>query len=733
MINRFVLTTFVLLCFVVTSVNAVSTEDGSPVYSDVFVSGTYGYNTYRIPSIVGLDDGTLLAFAEGRKNSSSDSGDIDIVLCRSTDNGATWSSPQIVWSNGVGVAGNPCPVVDQATGNILLVSNHQTAGVSEGDIRVGNGERTYQIQSSSDGGLTWTDPTQIMAIEAIDPHWLAGGPNHGLQLQRGDAAGRIVIAGNHSIDMTGTSYPSVFAANEIHTIYSDDGGQTWQLGAVSGDTGNIYVSEVAATELPDGSLYFTIRDQYGPASGNRAFETSHDAGESFDGVLQIDPTAVAPVCQGSILEFSAVDLGDTENRVLMSYPGSASTRENITVRSSFDSCQTWNSGRVIYDGASAYSDLVRTVDDQVGLLFERDSYSKITFARFSTEWLDGEVPVPEDPGPWPSQYADTIMADHPIAYYRMDETYGDILHDVSGNERHATLQGVGSPTYGVSNPLTQDANNAAMSFAGDSFFSISDTDWDFDFGATQDFTIEFWFKTDDLPGENGIPRINAFFGKGSSGTNLWGRMLDDDTIMTCLDYPEGYDKPIAPNTYADNQWHQFVVVADRDAAFQLYIDGVLVAEDTNLGVGSIDSDQPLTIAQMDSKWFYYGELDEFVIFDQALTPSQIQAHFDAAVAKIPGDANNDGRVDGSDVTILAGNWQAGVGDPNTSTVTWEMGDFNGDGQIDGSDVTILAGNWQYGVDAAAASVPEPSSVLLLVMALVSLMIVGKNNLCRKTK
>ena len=81
---------------------------------------------------------------------------------------------------------------------------------------------------------------------------------------------------------------------------------------------------------------------------------------------------------------------------------------------------------------------------------------------------------------------------------------------------------------------------------------------------------------------------------------------------------------------------------------------------------------------------------------------------------LPGDANKDGKVDGSDVTILAGNWQAGVGAPDPSTVTWEMGDFNGDGQVDGSDVTILAGNWQAGVTAATASVPEPSTLLLLV-------------------
>ena len=49
--------------------------------------------------------------------------------------------------------------------------------------------------------------------------------------------------------------------------------------------------------------------------------------------------------------------------------------------------------------------------------------------------------------------------------------------------------------------------------------------------------------------------------------------------------------------------------------------------------------------------------------------------------RMPGDANSDGKVDGSDVTILAGNWQVGVNDGKTAT--WSMGDFNGDHKVDG--------------------------------------------------
>ncbi|MGD9127512.1 MAG: BNR-4 repeat-containing protein [Planctomycetia bacterium] len=98
----------------------------------------------------------------------------------------------------------------------------------------------------------------------------------------------------------------------------------------------------------------------------------------------------------------------------------------------------------------------------------------------------------------------------------------------------------------------------------------------------------------------------------------------------------------------------------------------------------------------------YDMTGDFATPELAYTPKYIG---------IPGDANQDGKVDASDATILAGNWQAWP-------ATWEMGDFNGDGKVNASDATILAGNWQY--DATAGSVPEPSAWALFLGLLLML-------------
>ncbi|KAJ8134093.1 hypothetical protein OY671_012693, partial [Metschnikowia pulcherrima] len=78
----------------------------------VFQAGDDGYKSFRIPASLATRKGTSLAFAEGRKGSTADSGDIDIVLKRSTDQGRTWSGIEIIADRGPDTIGNPCPVQD---------------------------------------------------------------------------------------------------------------------------------------------------------------------------------------------------------------------------------------------------------------------------------------------------------------------------------------------------------------------------------------------------------------------------------------------------------------------------------------------------------------------------------------------------------------------------------------------------------------------------------------------
>ena len=68
-----------------------------------FESGAGGSENFRIPAMVTLDDGTIIASADARWNHYEDSSNIDTLVSVSKDNGATW---QHTFANYLGDYGN---------------------------------------------------------------------------------------------------------------------------------------------------------------------------------------------------------------------------------------------------------------------------------------------------------------------------------------------------------------------------------------------------------------------------------------------------------------------------------------------------------------------------------------------------------------------------------------------------------------------------------------------------
>ena len=68
-----------------------------------FPQGTGGSNSFRIPSLVTLSDGTLVAAADARWNTTYDGGGLDTIVSRSSDGGANWN---YTFANYLGDNGN---------------------------------------------------------------------------------------------------------------------------------------------------------------------------------------------------------------------------------------------------------------------------------------------------------------------------------------------------------------------------------------------------------------------------------------------------------------------------------------------------------------------------------------------------------------------------------------------------------------------------------------------------
>jgi sialidase-1 len=340
-----------------------------PAQTPVFTSGQHGYHTYRIPALVVARSGALLAFCEGRKHSGSDSGDIDLLLKRSLDGGKTWSQSQIIWDDGANTCGNPCPVVDAASGTVWLLMTHGLGSDTEAQIIAGKsrGTRSVWITSSHDDGLTWARPVEITKdVKKADWTWYATGPGVGIQTR----SGRLIVPCNNQVAGSRTQ--------QSHVIFSDDGGSTWKLGGVVGPKCN----ESQIVELSDGALMLNIRSYRG--HNRRLTCISKDGGETWSSLVESE-ALIEPVCQASIIRYPG-----PHNGLLFANPASKK-REKLTIRLSRDDGNTWPIARVLHDGPAAYSCLAVLPYGTIGCLYERgekQAYETITFARFSMDWLN---------------------------------------------------------------------------------------------------------------------------------------------------------------------------------------------------------------------------------------------------------------------------------------------------------------------------------------------------------
>lgn len=357
--------------------------------TQLFKNGEGGYRAYNAPALTRSVKGTMLAFCEARNSDPTvmggDSGDIDIGLRRSFDSGRTWEPMQIVVRTGPDTDGNPAPVVDKDTGTIWLVFCQNFADGPENLIVEGKAPRTVWVTSSKDDGVTWDTPREI-TDEVKDPSWTwyATGPGGGIQL----SSGRLVIPCDHVQGVAGgyqdvaSSVATLAGFGHSHIIYSDDHGEHWHIGGVA----QAGTNESKVVQTIDGALYLNCRNYVG--DHQRAYAWSYDDGTSFT-ESGWDETLPEPICNAGLTRFTDENSHD-RNRVLFSNPASKSRRERLTVRISYDECRTWNTGKVLHEDHSSYSDICAAPDMSICCLYDwgyGSGYDGLTLARFDLKWL----------------------------------------------------------------------------------------------------------------------------------------------------------------------------------------------------------------------------------------------------------------------------------------------------------------------------------------------------------
>ncbi len=325
----------------------------------LFVSGTEGTHTFRIPAIITALNGDLIAACDARRKSAADlkpQRTIDIVFRRSTDDGKTWSPIQVLDPIDDGGCSDPSLLLDKSSGTIFCFYNYMSSDMSSSEFR-------FKLQKSTDHGKTWSQPidfTDQVAGPELKHSFKFITSGRGIQLRDGSLLHNFVRV-KQGVTLFG----------------SQDHGATWK--AVSEVTP---ADESKVVQLPDDSLL--VHSRWEP--GKRYVHRSVDGGKNWNSQPELG--LPDPQCNASILQYTSKRDGHSKDRLLFCNAASFSGRKNLAVRISYDSGATWSEGKVIDPGPSAYSEMTVLRDGTIGVLYE-PGHSEIRFVRFTLEALTG--------------------------------------------------------------------------------------------------------------------------------------------------------------------------------------------------------------------------------------------------------------------------------------------------------------------------------------------------------
>jgi hypothetical protein len=304
-----------------------------------------------------------------------------------------------------------------------------------------------------------------------------------------------------------------------------------------------------------------------------------------------------------------------------------------------------------------------------------------------------------------------------------------------------------------------------------------------------ELAYSFWFKADSgeygPEFDTSDPRVDFFYGNGEGGT-VRPHLSANRTARPIGLYVNADGDLATPietgvSAFSSDEWHHVLITWDGETG-SVFVNGVLDVAATELfGITAVDvggelsdgtfatqrvvnfpiqdvgfaslTDDGLRLFDAAIDWLLgaagtpgdfngngmldAGDLDDLTTQSATVThPAAYDLNADSLVNDADigvwvkdlynswiGDANLDGEFNSSDLVIVLA---SGTYEANVDSV-WSTGDFNGDGRTNSADlVAALAdGGYESGPRAAVASVPEPTSVILALLGLLSFLVVRR--------
>lgn len=260
------------------------------------------------------------------------------------------------------------------------------------------------LTKSNDNGETWSTPVDLSPMIKKDHiSFLGTGPGIGIKLKHGEHAGRLLFPVYYTHNITNNGRRDDGSSQQSAMIYSDDNGQTWELGesimegrivgnnqVLSSKTpklGGYQLTESQVVELNSGTLKLFMRGFYNSVSGTGGIHigTSYDGGQTWEDTTEQFPFP-APYSQVAAIHYGEIG---GEEFIVVSAPSNRSSRVDgmLHLGKVLDNDEIeWVGKRVYKPGTTQYSSIGKLPDGDIAVAYEVEG-TAIDYTRMSIDWI----------------------------------------------------------------------------------------------------------------------------------------------------------------------------------------------------------------------------------------------------------------------------------------------------------------------------------------------------------
>jgi hypothetical protein len=220
-------------------------------------------------------------------------------------------------------------------------------------------------------------------------------------------------------------------------------------------------------------------------------------------------------------------------------------------------------------------------------------------------------------------YAATVLADAPLAYWRLGESTGTVANDETGHG-YAALVGVGA-TWGAAGAIAGDSNGAIHLSQDGLNAGIA-----FDFAGNAPYTLEEWFSAEVVDGT-----YRHLFSKNDEGADggreEYGVFVQATETLVLERFVDGTSVKAHAAIPPLNQY-TYVVATYDGATLALYVNGTLASTASDPRAQLSKSVPEYMGCKATQDGVLQGLVDEVAIYDHALSAGRVKVHWAAAQA-----------------------------------------------------------------------------------------------------